>query len=89
MRIDGIPGGPQPLDGGKKPSKTERSSGEVFVHNNSMIDFKTFITMVNSAVEADKNRQARVDHLKELVKSGKYSVDTANLAEKMMESMGG
>ncbi len=78
------------MDGGKKPSKTERSSGEVFVHNgNSMIDFKTFITMVNSAVEADKNRQARVEHLKELVKSGKYSVDTANLAVKMMESMGG
>lgn len=92
MRIDGVPGVPQPMDDkGKRPFKVEKYSGEVFIHTRGKrVDFETFISAVsNSMKTGDVRREDRVRELKELVDSGKYSVNTEKLARKMIDAMGG
>ncbi|GEM_PF-2601586 len=90
MRINGLPGAPQPMDGkGKRSFKVEKYSGEVFIHtHNKSVDFKTFIKVVKDSMNVDELRKKHVEELMQLVKSGKYSVDTGKLAQKMLEAMG-
>ncbi len=91
MRINGVPGMPQPMDDkGKRPFKVEKYSGEVFIHTRGKgVDFETFISAVSDSMKAGDVRQDRVRELKELVNSGKYSVNTEKLARKMIDAMGG
>ncbi len=91
MRIDGVPGAPQPMgDKGKRPFKVEKYFGEVFIHTRGKgVDFETFISAVRDSMKMEGARQDRVKELKELVNSGKYSVNTEKLARKMIDAMGG
>ncbi|WP_036223382.1 flagellar biosynthesis anti-sigma factor FlgM [Mesoaciditoga lauensis] len=93
MRIDGIPGAPQPIDDnnkGKRSSKVEKYPGDAFSHTRGKgVDFETFIEVLNTSMKGENVREKRVMELKELVRSGKYSVDTDKLAKKMIDSMGG
>jgi flagellar biosynthesis anti-sigma factor FlgM len=92
VRIDGVPSAPQPIDNnkGKQPSKTEKYNGEVFTHTRGKgVDFEAFMEALSSSMKAEDIREKRVMELKELVRSGKYSVDTEKLARKMIDAMGG
>ncbi len=92
MRINGVPNAPQPMDNngkGKRSFKVEKYSGEVFIHtHNKSVDFKTFIRAVKDSMNVDDIRRKHVEELTQLVKSGRYSVDTEKLAQKMLEAMG-
>ena len=94
MRIDGLPGAPQPIDGdnnkGKRSSKVEKYAGEVFAHTRGKgVNFEAFMEVLSASMKGENVRQKRVMELRELVRSGKYSVDTEKLARKMIDSMGG
>ncbi len=95
MRIDGVPGAPQPMDGsekgkGKRSAKIEKYPGEVFIHTRGKdVDFETFIEVLHTSIKGDNARGRLISRIKELVKSGRYSVDTEKLARKMIDSMGG
>ncbi len=91
MRIDGVPGAPQPMNNkGKKLFKVEKYPGEVFIHTRGKgVSFETFISAVSNSMKTNDVRQDRVKKLKGLVESGKYSVNTEKLARKMLDEMGG
>ena len=92
MRIDGIPSAPQPIDNnkGKQPFKIEKCNREDFTHTRGKgVDFEAFMEALNSSMKVGDVREKRVTELKELIRSGKYSVDTEKLARKMIDAMGG
>ncbi len=93
MRIDGVPGAPQPPKEngkGKRSSKVEKYPREVFIHTRGKnVDFETFISILNASMKDKDTRMEAVAQIKKLVRSGKYSVNTEKLARKMIDSMGG
>ncbi len=92
MRIDGVPSAPQPIENnkGKRSSKAEKYNGEVFTHTRGKgVDFESFMEALKYSMKGEGTRQKRVMEIKELVLSGKYSVDTEKLARRMIDAMGG